>query len=83
MLLFTVLLFTVLLFTVLQFAVLQFALCLIQVLTHRSVFHLTDIDASARIGATHALDRTRGTPLLAVSAILLVTSLAVFAQRTP
>ncbi len=70
-------------FGMLLFTVLQFALYLIQVLTHWSIFRLTDIDVFARIGATHALDWKLCAPLLAVSAILLAASLAVFARRTP
>lgn len=70
-------------FGMLLFTVLQFALYLIQVLTHWSIFRLTDIDVFASIGATHALDWTLCAPLIAVSAILLAASIAVFARRTP
>lgn len=70
-------------FGMLLFTVLQFAMYLIQVVTHWSIFRLTDIDVFARIGAAHALDARMGVPLLAASALLLAASLAAFARRTP
>ncbi len=70
-------------FGMLLFTVLQFALYLIQVVTHWSLFRLTDIDAFARIGATQSLDANTWVPLVAVTAILVGASLAVFERRTP
>lgn len=70
-------------FGMLLFTVLQFALYLIQVVTHWSIFRLTDIEVFARIGATHALDPRLAGPLLAISAALLGASLWAFERRTP
>lgn len=70
-------------FGMLLFTVLQFAIYLIQVVTHTSIFRLTDIDVFARIGATHALDARMCVPMAAASAILVAISLAAFARRTP
>lgn len=70
-------------FGMLLFTVLQFAIYLIQVVTHASIFRLTDIEVFARIGATHSLDWRMCAPLLAISATLVAVSLAAFARRTP
>jgi ABC-type transport system involved in multi-copper enzyme maturation permease subunit len=70
-------------FAMLLFVVAEFATYMIMVVTHASLFRLSDIEVFARIGATHALDWRICFPLAATSAILLVASLAVFERRTP
>jgi ABC-type transport system involved in multi-copper enzyme maturation permease subunit len=70
-------------FGMLLFTVLQFAMYLIQVVTHWSLFRLTDIDVFARIGATHALDWALCAPLVGFTVVCVGAALAVFARRTP
>lgn len=67
----------------LLFVVVEFGAYMIMVVTHASLFRLTDIEAFARIGATHALDGRVCAPLLLVSAILVAASLVAFERRTP
>jgi ABC-2 type transport system permease protein len=70
-------------FVMLLVMIAEFAMYMIMSVTHWSIFRLTDIDVYARIGATHALDWTIASPLIAVSAVCVVLSLVAFARRVP
>lgn len=70
-------------FALLLVALLQICAYMIHVITHWSLFRLSDIEVHARIGAAHALDPWTCVPLAAISAILAAASIAVFARRVP
>ena len=70
-------------FTVLLLAILQFALYMVQTITHWSLFRLADVPRFLRIFQRNALEPGVALPLLAVTALLLVASLAAFRRRVP
>jgi ABC-2 type transport system permease protein len=71
------------LFTVLGIVGTEFSLYMIQVVTHASLFRLSDMEVYGRIYASGRLEARLVLPLLAWSAGCYALSLLAFARRTP
>lgn len=69
--------------SVLFLTTLEFAIYLVKVVTHWSVYRLTDIEVFMKIMKRGELDWSQVGPMLAVSAVLLMASLYAFTRKVP
>jgi len=70
-------------FGMLFFTTFQFAIYMVKVLTHWSIFRLTDIESFQWIFSRGGLDWTKAAPLVVMIGVCLTGSLVAFHRRVP